>query len=490
MASDVQRPNDLAQRLDGVLRREGHDVRGEILESLLETLYFASLRTEEGESIRCQVAYMDPANPDPSPPKRVVKDRWQVTALGSSITLNVASVVKLAKATDPRTSSFAVYEDANGGVQIWGLVDQGNQYHDFVNFDSGSGPQPPGLFLASIDGPGQITVRRRFMPIGTLRIDRILVETVDVFHTGPVRDALRPGIDMNISRAREVIGQEVFDYHGHWELSLTQTWIATLCRLLLRARHYGHGGALLITPDDTEIGLNIQYRLDYPRLIAALDTRAKTVIRRVATEGEIHDLLEDDVDEMAMGLYLKAVVERSDEDDNRSELDGAIWFISLLTRVDGLVLMTPDLAVRGFGVEITLSDPPATISRALDAEAASTTNLAYTQYGTRHRSMMRYCWAIPGSVGFVVSQDGDVRVMTRRTDELLMWENPLLQMQIDRSLEDAEDTNGDTSEDADDGEGNSVATAGWRQGHSFSERVSSRRNFRERPLGAKGTGSP
>jgi len=80
--------------------------------------------------------------------------------------------------------------------------------------------------------------------------------------------------------------------------------------------------------------------------------------------------------------------------------------------------------------------------------------------------------------------------MTRRTDELLVWENPLLQMQIDRSLEDAEDTNGDTSQDADDGEGNSVATAGWRQGHSFSERVSSRRNFRERPLGAKGTGSP
>jgi len=63
-------------------------------------------------------------------------------------------------------------------------------------------------------------------------------------------------------------------------------------------------------------------------------------------------------------------------------------------------------------------------------------------------------------------------------------------MQIDRSLEDAEDTNGDTSEDADDGEGNSVATAGWRQGRSISERVSSRRNFRDRPLGAKGTGSP
>lgn len=33
------------------------------------------------------------------------------------------------------------------------------------------------------------------------------------------------------------------------------------------------------------------------------------------------------------------------------------------------------------------------------------------RFGTRHQSMMRLCFARPGSVGFVVSQDGNVRAI-------------------------------------------------------------------------------
>jgi hypothetical protein len=43
-------------------------------------------------------------------------------------------------------------------------------------------------------------------------------------------------------------------------------------------------------------------------------------------------------------------------------------------------------------------------------------------YGTRHRSMMRYCQAHPSAVGIVVSQDGDIRAMTTVKSELVMWE--------------------------------------------------------------------
>ncbi len=37
--------------------------------------------------------------------------------------------------------------------------------------------------------------------------------------------------------------------------------------------------------------------------------------------------------------------------------------------------------------------------------------------------MLRYCDANPESVGFVVSQDGDVRAIGKFDDRLLMWEN-------------------------------------------------------------------
>jgi hypothetical protein len=45
--------------------------------------------------------------------------------------------------------------------------------------------------------------------------------------------------------------------------------------------------------------------------------------------------------------------------------------------------------------------------------------------------MMRYRWSVPGSVGFVLSQDGDIRAITRKGDDLLVWENPILQMRIE-----------------------------------------------------------
>jgi hypothetical protein len=37
--------------------------------------------------------------------------------------------------------------------------------------------------------------------------------------------------------------------------------------------------------------------------------------------------------------------------------------------------------------------------------------------------MMRYCYDKPGSLGLVVSQEGDIRAMTRIDDRLVLWEN-------------------------------------------------------------------
>jgi hypothetical protein len=88
-------------------------------------------------------------------------------------------------------------------------------------------------------------------------------------------------------------------------------------------------------------------------------------------------------------------------------------------------LMKPDLSVVGFGVEIICPEPPSKLYLAQDAAptASRLHELDYERYGTRHRSMMRYCNAVPGSLGFIVSQDGAVRVVTSLNGHLIMWEN-------------------------------------------------------------------
>lgn len=44
-------------------------------------------------------------------------------------------------------------------------------------------------------------------------------------------------------------------------------------------------------------------------------------------------------------------------------------------------------------------------------------------FGTRHRAIFSHCWENVGSIGFVISQDGDIRAITRIENRLIMWEN-------------------------------------------------------------------
>src|SRR5260370_13720426 len=78
-----------------------------VLTNLFRVMYAASMATEEGQPITFEVTWIDPRNPDPSPPERIVADRWTAVLFASSIPLTTRTLVKAAKATDPRTSSFA-----------------------------------------------------------------------------------------------------------------------------------------------------------------------------------------------------------------------------------------------------------------------------------------------------------------------------------------------------------------------------------------------
>lgn len=424
-------PKDLAEAIHSELELRGLNIPSlEILTDLFETLYFTSLKTEELQPITCYVVYLSPENPDPMPPERIVKDRWSYVRFVEPIPLTTTNLVKLAKASDPRTSSFAVYHDIHGYLSVWGIIDQANRYHDFVNYDTDEGPERPGMFQASIIGRGHPVTYIRYEKIAELKTNILLGKPLDVLGSGPIYDALKPGIRKYIEKIRGEIPGHVYESFWNWDASLTSYWISSLCRLLLRAQNYRHGGAVLITPDTSLQGLNVKYSIQYHRLRSALEGRAIATIQEAyASEQIFENYLDQEVDEMPTDLYLDEAVHRNDLDESRSELDGTIWFISLLTRVDGLVLMNPSLEVRGFGVEITCNNEPAEVFLAGNERATKSRlrKVDYNHFGTRHRSMMRYCSQVDGSIGFVISQDSDVRAMTQVRKQLVMWENIRLQ---------------------------------------------------------------
>jgi len=311
------------------------------------------------------------------------------------------------------------------------LIDQGNSYHDYVNFDSESGPEKPGLFQASIVGIGHLVAYIGYEKVAELKQNNLVRTAMDVFQPGKVREALESGIRSHLDSLRAGWPDEFPADFNDWEPPLVEAWLAALRRLLLRVQNMRHRGAFLMTSDQKQGGLLVKHKISYGRLRTALQRQAVANAEQSIASGIIADeYMEKDVEDMPIYLHVDDVVAGYDLEEIRNELAGVIWFTSLLTRVDGLVLLDPNLEVQGFGVEITVSEEPSEIYAAGDLWASEwfLRKVDYQHYGTRHRSMMRYCTKFPGSVGFVISQDGDVRVMTKVDGRLVIWENIQLQL--------------------------------------------------------------
>jgi hypothetical protein len=341
---------------------------------------------------------------------------------------DVDHLVKLAQATDPRTSSIAVYGQS-GKCEIWGLVDQGTHYFDFMNLDTDSAQAfRPGLFQASIEGVAHVAAWIDYYKVAELRGSLMLGAALDALPRGRLRKALAPFADTLLSRAREIEPNEIPGTMDGANGEAYRKMSQALRRILLRARGYRHGGAILLLPEGASLdGLNVKYPLAYGRLADALAHHLSSSAMQEITQDIIFQELDQDAETLDMTLYLDNAIAGNELEDLSREIDSVAWFIALLTRLDGLVVFNHELCVCGFGAVIETQDEPPKVVQAISAPGGRVKHLDYTAFGTRHRSMMRACWATKGSVGFVVSQDGMVRAMTASETQVVVWPDLMLQ---------------------------------------------------------------
>jgi hypothetical protein len=161
-------------------------------------------------------------------------------------------------------------------------------------------------------------------------------------------------------------------------------------KLLLRIRGFGHGGAVLVhdhapsdatDPGGSEGHVDLKYRVAYDGLREAVASKVK------------------------------------------KDIDRALWFVALLARVDGAVLLDRELVVHGFGGFLRVTSGARTVFVPSKTEGTYGHPVAVTSWGTRHQSMVAYCNAHPGAVGLVVSSDGATRAITydRKRKRVSMW---------------------------------------------------------------------
>jgi len=427
-------PEDLARHVHRQLvRHEANPPSRNVLGKLFETLYFASLKREETQPISCRVAFIDRKRPDPQPPERIVPDRWQCFPLANDLPLTVRNLAKLSTAVDPWGSTLAVDTDSEGKLRIWGLIDQSVHYSTFVVKEASSAPEMPGMFQALIQGTGEIAVYKAYVLLGSLKQDALVKRQLRVFQSGPVHSKLMKSIEGFQRQVRKEVGDKLYDERGHWSDTLENNWISALCRILIGIHKYQHGGALLIS--DESSGLNPKYSLKYDRLPDALLRASVLSIKHTAYTDVIHEkYLDEAAAKIPIDLYLNESVTGTQFNDTTDELTGCVRFLASLSRVDGLIWLDSHLRLKAFGVEIIIRDEPTKVVTAQNSQASKTKKVNLNQYGTRHRSMLRYCDAHPNSIGFVVSQDGDVRAITHTGHHVVLWDNIRIQSLLNARL--------------------------------------------------------
>ena len=357
---------------------------------LLETMYFASLKTDESRPCRCTINYVDPQDHANQSAREDQANRWSVIPLQQRVPLDVKTLTKIAEATDPNVSSLAVFSDSDDGLFIWGLVDQELRYGHHVSLESAGPPRRPGLFQATITGLGNITAYKDFELLGNLEQNSLIEEYHDVLWSGPVHRLLKKNLQATLhEHGAGAVGSMTQAGVQQLESELLIRWQNAVCRLLLGVKQIGHGGGLLIVPRWPAGGVNVKYPLSYNRLPRALLGLARhQLLKRQTTDAIAQFCTNHPRETLSCDLHYSALDYQDKLEAHKYEALGCVRFIASLSKVDGFVLLDRSLTVHGFGVESRSVSELSDIYIAGNPQATPRLQQlgSLSQFGTRHRA--------------------------------------------------------------------------------------------------------
>lgn len=393
-----------------------------ILDELFSTLYYTSLQTEEGQFIKVTVTLLNNSTVEEFDEKTDRYDKWQFYPFEPEMEFSIKNLVKLSKAADPWSSSLAVYYDENEKLFIYGMIDQSLHYQSFLNYEREEKPEHPGILQIMINGIGILNVMLDYQALATLNQNSLVKIYPNVFKVGPVSEYLKDNSILSQTRIEEIIGEKLSegDTKSFHEATFKYV-VQAISRILLRIKSYHHGGAILITKDFVK-GLKTKYPLKYNRISLSINHMIKSTANSEYFQEEIKKLRRKGRT-IPVKLHDEYVESEMDVDDAYNEMIGAIRFVSSLSCVDGLILLSPRLKVLGFGTVITEKITPKYVWICKNSKATRTGKTDADHFGTRHRSMFSYCLKHPESIGFVVSQDGEIRAIKCIDEEIFIWEN-------------------------------------------------------------------
>lgn len=362
------------------------------LTKLVDEAFAASLLSEEGRPVRLQLV--------------INLKHQQLTLPFDPFTYSSGNLVKLAPTimgTGLRWIAISPQESSQDSLDIIGIGDPAISPAPnprILGLGGGLSAEPEMLGMKLwVLGPGWIRIRIEGGIYFELRDCSIRFP----FSANQIRYVMKwhkevaDNLDFSTLPVDKVAGEV-----EHWEQFrdgnafglITRTWGS----ILSRVSDARHGGTFLVVPEGVDLScyVDIKYTLNSDQLCAA-------IWKRASFEPGLSNL-----------EYRKSMASTDLDDAHFSQRDLARTadLVASLSAVDGATVLRCDLTLLGFGAEILETSLPNSgdLIKYGQHPSGRPEDEPLINLGMRHRSAYRFCEKVGGSIVFVVSQDGGLRV--------------------------------------------------------------------------------
>lgn len=378
------------------------------LVSLLETVYFSSMETDEGRPLKftvCCTPEMDDIR------MHNQQDSVESWTFASNRPFSIQEVRRLAAATDLNTSTIWIRFPKEPGAPIYihGLMNLGSSWANARNAFSYYYENLPNSVFVKCLSPGNLRVYQGQFQIASLQAGIIQhQEFTSTMSLLGAHQLFEEGQDLLRSEVVAPKHEPPREWHGF-------EWIAyvnTILSIVNSIQILGHGGAFIFASKDSSLIQDNYLKVKYTMSSASTHLR-KHFVRFMNYRHQINDMIwmretsaknapnENEINQIdsLMEISLRKLAEASK-------------FIGGLSGTDGAIVMHTDLHLEGFGAEILLDKAkPSDVYEVNDPMKKDRRKLDSEQFGMRHRSAMRLCASVSDLVVFVVSQDGGISLI-------------------------------------------------------------------------------
>jgi len=388
---------------------------GETLE-LCELLYAASLLKEEGRPVRARIIV---APPEAFSSAQASPGAVHVVRFTTPHALTANEIKRLSPAASFFHSVIAVWPDKTRGFGIWGILNTGPRWMNQVAGGRKSAGSEIPHPIIHVRDPGWLLFYQDYLLFAEWRGREFHGPRMDVFQSRMMNERfieLRRRIvaEMGARCLPASLSTDTYTELVH------MIALQFLRRVINLVRTSGHGGSLVMIPPPKD-GHSVADRWVDCKYTAAPDlagNRVKTLIQAILCR--IGQLSPD-------GTSLEEAwqVFRNSTDAELDHLEEAFFELARLysdmMQVDGALVLEHGLNIIGFGGEIRVDRNVIYVEQAHDLDGGSVSRWNVQSDGTRHRSIYRLCAVEPEVVGFVISQDSQVRMIANMYDSVIFW---------------------------------------------------------------------